>query len=383
MAKRGSRTISAAAGSTAADVCAVLDELSPFELAAEWDNVGMLGGRPEWPATRALLAIDLTDAVAAETLAKGVDMLVVYHPPIFKGIRRVTPDAECPTTRLPDLLAAGVSIVALHTALDAAVGGTNDVLLDVLEPIERRPLEPVMRDGSVYKLITFVPPAEADGLRAALSAAGAGVIGHYTECSFESEGRGTFCGDETTRPTFGRSQTLERVHEVRLEMVVSRGKLGGVIAALYANHSYEEPAFDLVPLHEPVARGEAGMGRVGRLRRPQTGTALLKRLGEHVDLSCVLVVGDLKRRFDSVTVAAGAFGVRSFHDPQSLVITGEFKHHDALELCRRGITAVHLGHYASERPVLDVVRAHLKRRVRGLRVGIARADRAPFVLPAR
>lgn len=363
---------------TAADVLAALNRLAPLEYAADWDNVGLLAGRPEWPATRALLAIDLTDAVAREALKTRADVLVLYHPPIFKGIRAVTPDAEGPTTLLPDLLAARVAIIALHTALDAAPGGTNDILLDLFEPVERYPLEPLVRSTRQYKLAVFVPPDEVDRLRAALSAAGAGVIGHYTDCSFELRGRGTFRGDESTHPRVGQRLSLEHADEMRLEMVVPRARLGGVVRALYAKHSYEEPAFDVYPLDEPVGRGAVGMGRVGVLRRPERGTALLDKLRTLVDFSAALVVGDLKRRFRSATVAAGAFGVRSFRDSDSLVLTGEFKHHDALELLRRGITAVHLGHHASEQPVLPVIQRHLAENTRGLRVALARTDCAPF-----
>lgn len=361
-----------------ADVLAALAALAPLEYAAEWDNVGLLAGRSEWPARRGLLAIDLTDGVAHEALRKRADVLVVYHPPIFKGIRSVTPAAACPTTLLPDLLAARVSIVALHTALDAAVGGTDDVLLDIFAPARRYPLEPLVHEDRHYKLVVFVTPREVDRLRRALAAAGAGVIGHYTECSFELGGRGTFRGDETTHPTVGRKQVLEHADEVRLEMVLPRDRLSPVVRALYAAHSYEEPAFDVYPVHEPAGRGAAGMGRVGVLRRPQRGTDLVARLGRRVDLSCALVVGNLKRRFQSVTAAAGAVGVRAFRDPDSLVLTGEFKHHDALELQRRDVTAVHLGHYASERPVLDWLRTWLRKSLPAVRLEIAASGRAPF-----
>ena len=360
------------------DVFAALDELAPFEYAAEWDNVGLLAGAPEAPAGRVLLAIDLTDAVAREVLRRNVNTLVVYHPPIFKGIRTVTASAAAPTTLLAELLAARVAIIALHTALDAAAGGTNDVLLDAFDVVERYPLEPLVREDRHYKLVVFVPAAEADKLRGALSAAGAGAIGHYTECSFELAGRGTFRGDETTNPTIGRKLVLEHADEIRLEMVVPRARLGPVVRALYATHSYEEPAFDVYPLCEAVGRGMVGMGRVGVLKRAQRGHVLLRALAKRVDMAGAAVVGGVRRRFRSVTAAAGSFGVATLRDPESLVLTGEFKHHDALELLRRGVTAVHLGHWASERPVLDVVAAHLARRVRGVRVAIARADRAPL-----
>jgi len=363
---------------TVATLASALNEIAPLHLAADWDNVGLLAGRPEWPVTRVLLAIDLTDAVAREALEAGASALILYHPPIFKGIRNITPQAECPTAFLPDLLAARISLLAVHTALDAAVGGTNDVLLDFFEPVSRRPLELHIEERRMYKLVVFVLPNEVDTLRRALSAAGAGVIGHYTECSYALSGQGTFRGDETTRPTIGEKLKLETVDETRLEMVVPRARLGEVVRALYATHSYEEPAFDLYPLHETPGRAGIGMGRVGILPRPERGDALLGKLRRHVDLSAALVVGRLKRSFRSVTAAAGAFGVRAFTDTDSLVLTGEFKHHDALELQKRGVTAVHLGHYASERPALESLRARLSERVAGVTFETARADKSPL-----
>ncbi len=365
-------------GATVADLHAALDALAPFSLAAEWDNVGLLAGDGAWPVRDVLLAIDLTDAVAAEALRKRASALVVYHPPIFKGIRSITAGAEGPTRRLADLLAARVSILAVHTALDAAAGGTNDVLLDCFEPSQRWPLEDAAGDGQRFKLVTFTPADDIERLRAALALAGAGQIGHYSECSYESTGFGTFRGDETTRPAVGRKQVLERVAETRIEMVVPAARLGAVVRALCAAHRYEEPAFDVYPLRTIEGRGRVGMGRVGQLAEPQTGGALLRRLQRIADLRQASVVGDLRRPFASVTAAAGSFGVRSFRDPRSLVITGEMKHHDALDLLRRGITAIVMGHFASERPVLARLAEQLRRRAPAARFAIARSDRTPF-----
>lgn len=359
-------------------VLAALDALAPLRHAADWDNVGLLAGSMGAPVRRILLSVDLTDDVAREALRTRTDLVVVYHPPIFKGIRRITADAEAPTRLLPELLAGGVAIIALHTALDAAPGGTNDVLLDAFDLAERFPLEPLVTRDAEYKLVVFTPPPQVDVLRAALSRAGAGVIGHYDQCSYELLGRGSFRGDETTNPAVGSRGQLEFVEEARLEMVVPRARLGEVVRALYATHPYEEPAFDLHPLHTVAARGRAGLGRVGVLRRAQRGAALVELLARRVDVSGATVVGDLRRRFSSVTAAAGAFGTHAFRDPASLVLTGEFKHHDALELLRRGITAVHLGHWASERPVLAMLAHKLEEQLRAVRVAVSRADRAPY-----
>lgn len=377
-ARRGRSNVRGGSAVRASDVLEAVDSIAPLAGAADWDNVGLLCGRPEWPASRVLLAIDLTDAVAREALRRGTQTLVVYHPPIFKGIRSVTPTAAAPTTMLPDLLAQRVSVIAVHTALDAAPGGTNDLLLDMLDCVERWPLAPQRIEGAGYKLVVFVPPAEVPRLRAALSQAGAGVIGHYSECSFELRGRGTFLGDETTRPAVGKRGALETVDEVRLEMVLPASRLGPVVRALYAAHSYEEPAFDLYPVHELRARGQAGMGRVGRLRKPLRGRAILERLRKHVDLSAAAAVGDLRRRFARVTAAAGSFGTQAHRDCDSLVVTGELRHHEALELLARDVTAICLGHYASERPVLAYLQRRLRQLAPEVRVEISTADRSPL-----
>lgn len=366
------------AGATVAELHAALHAVAPFDYAAEWDNVGLLAGRRDAAVRRVGIALDLTDAVVQEALRARTDALVLYHPPIFKGIRAVTAGAQAPTTLLPDLLGAGVALLALHTALDAAPGGTNDLLLDAFAVTERYPLEPLVRSGRQLKLVVFVPGAETGRLRTALSAAGAGVIGHYDECSYMLAGEGTFRGDATTNPTIGQRQQLERVAETRLEMIVPQARVGAVVRALYAAHSYEEPAFDLYPLQEIAGRGAAGMGRVGVLRRPTRGTQLAEQLGRVVDLAGTLVVGDLKRRFERVVAAAGAYGVERFTDPDTLVITGEFKHHDALALLKRGVTALHLGHDASERPVLSYLQRRLKQTLPQLDVAVSKAGQPPL-----
>ncbi|MCA9245115.1 MAG: Nif3-like dinuclear metal center hexameric protein, partial [Phycisphaerales bacterium] len=175
-AKRG-------AAHTVADLDIALRRLAPYELAADWDNVGLLAGKADWPAARVLVALDLTDAVADEAIAMNASAVVTYHPPIFKGLKNITDKSPGPTSRLPDLLASRVALLATHTALDAAVGGTNDLLLDAFDVVSRTPLEAEPRPSG-YKLVVFAPAQELAGLRAALSAAGAGVIGAYSECAF-------------------------------------------------------------------------------------------------------------------------------------------------------------------------------------------------------
>lgn len=128
---------------------AALAEIAPLSLAETWDNVGLLV-EPSAGAgvERVLLAIDLTEAVLAEAVRAGADLIVAYHPPIFAPLARLV--QRDPNARvLLGAIAAGIAVYSPHTALDAAAGGVNDWLADGLGAGARRPLAPHADDAAV------------------------------------------------------------------------------------------------------------------------------------------------------------------------------------------------------------------------------------------
>jgi len=105
------------------EILASLDSVAPFNLAMDWDNVGLLLDM-NGPSQRILFALDLTAEVVMEARAKGCGAIVCHHPAIFgPGLRKLE-------SRDPIVLAAtfGISVFAAHTNWDAAKGGVNDVL---------------------------------------------------------------------------------------------------------------------------------------------------------------------------------------------------------------------------------------------------------------
>lgn len=89
-----------------------------------------------------------------------------------------------------------------------------------------------MGDSVKYKVVVFVPAAALDAVREAMAAAGAGVIGNYSHCSFATPGRGTFVGEEGAHPAVGEAGRLEMVEEWRIEMVCPAGVINAVLAAM-------------------------------------------------------------------------------------------------------------------------------------------------------
>src|SRR5207237_6060369 len=115
--------------------------------------------------TRILLTIDCTAAVVREAVDGGCDAVVSYHPPIFEARRQfVAGDMAF------DLARRGIAVYSPHTALDAAEGGTNDVLADAVAMTERAPLQPLAAGGfgRVGPVVPLALSALADRVKAAL-----------------------------------------------------------------------------------------------------------------------------------------------------------------------------------------------------------------------
>lgn len=102
----------------------------------------------------------------------------------------------------------------------------------------------------VYKLVFFVPEGHVETVKAAVFATGAGRIGDYDSCCWQSLGQGQFRPLEGSQPFIGQTGEIERVDEYRVELVCADELIRPAIAALRAAHPYEEPAYDAWPLAE-------------------------------------------------------------------------------------------------------------------------------------
>ena len=211
----------------------------------------------------------------AEATKLKCSLLISYHPVLFRPIKNIRATSADADALAYDAIRRSVSIYSPHTALDAAEGGTNDVLASLCGLNNVGPFEYVPAGSGECKIVTFVPPEAIDLVADAMFSAGGGRIGLYEKCSYRLRGRGTFFGTEATNPAVGRKGQLEYVDEIRLEMVVPQSRVPEVVEALNASHPYEVPAYDLYPLQ---GQPEQGIGRVGDLPSGMTLGALAKSL---------------------------------------------------------------------------------------------------------
>lgn len=333
---------------TVADVTGFLERVAPLQLAAEWDNVGLLIGERSAEVRRVLTCLTVTPESAAEAVETGAQLVVSHHPVLFKAVRRLS-DATPEGRMLLRLARGGVAVYSPHTAFDNCRDGINEALarrvgLTDIAPLQRG------TDAAECKVVVFVPEADLRAVMNSVFAAGAGRIGQYRECSFRLAGTGSFFGTKSTNPAVGQRGRREEVSEFRLEVVCPESAVTGVVAAARGAHSYEEPAIDVYPLRP--RQSSTGEGRIGVLASETPLEAFATLVRAELKSGPVQMVGDPARRIRRVAVVCGAGGsfpgeaVRSGADA---LLTGEARFHDYLEARARGLAMVLPGHYATER----------------------------------
>lgn len=100
----------------------------------------------------------------------------------------------------------------------------------------------------MFKIITFVPIADAQKVRDTMGDAGAGVLGKYHHASFSTRGVGRFIPGQGAKPAIGKIGKLEEVEEERIEVICKRTKVKAVIEAIRKIHPYEEIPIEIYPL---------------------------------------------------------------------------------------------------------------------------------------
>lgn len=330
------------------EIIQLFESWSPKKIACmENDPIGLAIGTLNKTVSKVLVTLDVTHEVCDEAIAKGCELIIAHHPPIFRKLSNLRTDT--PEGKLYEkLIKHNIAVYAAHTNLDVAEGGVNDLLANALQLENCEMLEQTYSENLV-KLAVFVPDGHADAIRVALAKAGAGHIGNYDSCSFSSNGVGRFRVLEGATPYIGEVGEMEATDEVKVEVVFPTSIKNKVLKAMLNAHPYEEPAYDLFTM--AVETNQMGLGRVGTLKEAMT----LEQFANHVKISlnvpAVRVVGELNTKISKVAVVGGdgnSYIYAAKRSGADVFVTGDIKFHVAQDAQNLGLNIVDPGHHVEK-----------------------------------
>ncbi len=365
---------------TVGQIAEAIDSWAPEASALSYDNVGLQVGRRTDQVRKVLLALDVTREVVDEAIRNNFDLVLSHHPLIFKPLKRVTSDSASGSLVLA-LVSAGINLYTAHTNFDLVHGGVSYALAQKLGLSSVAPLQPVGAD--TVKLVTFVPESHSEQVREALGQAGAGRIGAYDSCAFESGGMGYFRANDGANPYIGVADgSLQSMPEVRLEVRTSKHVLPTLLRALKAAHPYDEIAYDVYPL---LAKdGDFGLGAIGSLSRDLSGHEFLEMVRSSLGSPALRFSGNPDLRVEKVAVCGGS-GADLIADAKrsgaDAFVTGDVKYHSFFEAFgatgEAEILVVDAGHFETEAPAMSHIIENLRQAFTDVEWQVANAQSSP------
>lgn len=334
------------------EIINALEAFAAPELQEEYDNAGLITGNAGWMCNSVLCTLDVTPAVVQEALEKKCNLIVAHHPIIFRGLKSIS-EKNYIGQVIIEAIKNDIAIYACHTNLDNIIMGVSAKMAELLGLKNGTVLSP--KNKMLRRLITFAPNKNAEEIRKAIFDAGAGTIGHYSECSFNSEGTGTFKAGKGTNPYVGKIGELHQEKETKIEIVYPFHLEQQVVKALVEAHPYEEVAYDIFTM-ENVHYG-IGAGIIGELEQPLPEQDFLARVKTAFKIPVIRHTALKNKPVKKVALCGGA---GAFLIPKAVAagadfyITADIKYHEFFDAEGKMVIA-DIGHYESEQFTINLL----------------------------
>jgi dinuclear metal center YbgI/SA1388 family protein len=333
------------------DIISVIEELAPVSFQESYDNTGMQIGSIENGTNSILLTLDVTEDTINEAIENKNDLIISHHPLIFSGIKKLA--GRNSTERIViKAIKNDISIYSCHTNIDSTWDGVNIKLAQKFGLQNIKILKTT--SGSLKKLVTFVPTEHAEKLRKALFEAGAGNIGNYDACSYNTEGQGTYRANENANPFIGKINELHTENEIRIETIFPSYLKSKIISALHTNHPYEEVAYDIYSLDNSYSK--QGIGAIGILNEAVDENIFLESIKETLNCKQIRHSALTGKKIKKIAVCGGS-GSFLISDALSsgadAFITADLKYHQFQEPDNK-MLLIDAGHFETEYHTLEI-----------------------------
>lgn len=352
-----------------------LEEIAPLAYQETYDNSGLIVGHPEDEIQRALIALDCTERVVDEAIEKGCDIIITHHPIVFTGLKKLNGKNYVERVVIK-AIRHGIALYAIHTNLDNVFGGVSSRIADKLGLVSHAVIRP--KRNLLKKLAVFVPRTHVDAVRKALFDAGAGAIGAYDECSYNTLGYGTFRPLEGANPTIGKVNEQERVEETKIEVIYPEPLERSVLVAMYAAHPYEEVAHDIFSLENKLQT--VGSGAIGNLPSPMSEMDFLQTVKERLNVQVIRHTALRDKLVSRVAVCGGAGGFLledAKHSGADVFISADYKYHEFFD-AEDDIIIADIGHFESEQFTQELLLEIIQKKFVNFAVLLTEIDTNPI-----
>ena len=334
------------------DLINIIENYAAPELQEDYDNSGLITGNSSWNCSGVLCTLDVTVQTLKEAKENHCNLVIAHHPIIFRGLKRISGKGYVEQVII-ESIKNDIAIYSAHTNLDNIILGVNGMIAKKLGLKNITILQP--KNKILRRLITFAPIDKAEQVRNGVFAAGAGHIGNYSECSFSSNGTGTFKAEKGAKPFVGEIEERHHENETKIEIVYPFYLENQVVDALVKNHPYEEVAYDIFTM-DNVHFG-IGAGIIGELESPKGGNDFLKFIKEKFGVACIRHTELLGKPIQKVAVCGGSGSFlikKAVQMGADMYITADIKYHEFFD-AEGKLVIVDIGHYESEQFTVDLI----------------------------
>lgn len=356
------------------EIISVLEEMAPLAYAEDFDNVGLLVGDQESAATGILVCHDALENIIDEAIAKNCNMVVCFHPILFSGLKKIT-GKNYVERAVIKAIKNDIAIYAVHTALDNHQEGVNKIFSDALGLVHTKILIP--KEHFIRKLVTYTIPENAEEVRNALFDAGAGNIGNYENCSFNSKGIGTYMGNENSNPQIGERFEFVQGDEIKIEVTFEKHLENKILKALFKSHAYEEVAYEIYELQNQ--HQNIGLGMIGELKNPMNEKEFLLFAKEKMECGGIRHSNFTGKDIKKVAVlgGAGSFAIKNaIQAGADAYLTADLKYHQFYEAENKLLLA-DIGHFESERYTKNYIVEYLRKKIPNFAVILSEENSNP------
>ncbi len=330
----------------ASEIIQIIETFAPLAYQESYDNSGLQVGNRTQEIHGVLLTLDITEQVIDEAINNKCNMIVAHHPVIFSGIKQLS-GKNYVERIIIKAIKNDIVLYAAHTNLDNVAMGVNNKIASKLGLQNTKILAP-SSPTALCKLYVYTPISHADIIREAMFAAGAGAIGNYSECSFNTNGLGTFKPSENSNPSIGTPNgSRETVNEVKIEVIAPQYLVQQILQAARKAHLYEEMAYEIIALQN--VDQTIGAGYIGELPEAIALQDFLQHVKIKMNAAVIRHTEAVKDTVQRIAVCGGSGS--SFL--KAVFLTADFKYHQFFD-AEKQLVIADIGHFESEQYTVEI-----------------------------